>query len=274
MIQVTYFWRGLLIAIVATTLIGCATTKTTGSGQAGVDRGQMMLVSSKEVEAASAKQYKEVIAKAQSEGKLNRDANMTARVQRIAQRLEPHTGVFRKDAPGWPWEVNVITSDDVNAWCMAGGKIAFYTGLIQKLNLTDDEIAAVMGHEIAHALREHSREKVSRAYAQQLGVGVIAQLAGLGEGGAKALGMATEVAVGLPNSRTMESESDAMGVEIAARAGYDPRAAITLWEKMNKAGGGRTPQFMSTHPSPENRMSRLRELMPKMVPLYEQAKHS
>jgi predicted Zn-dependent protease len=155
---------------------------------------------------------------------------------------------------------------------MAGGKIAFYSGLIQKLSLTDDEIAAVMGHEISHALREHSREKVSRAYAQQMGVTVLAQLAGLGDIGAKALGAATEVAVGLPNSRTMESEADAMGVEIAARAGYDPRAAIALWEKMAKAGGARQPQFLSTHPAPENRMAKLRELMPKMVPLYEQAK--
>ncbi len=272
MIRTFYFVRTLLVAVMASVAFGCATTKTTSGGQAGVQRGQMMLVSSKEVEQASAQQYKEVLAKAQKEGKLNRDANLTARVQRIAQRLEPHTGVFRKDAPAWAWEVNVISSDEVNAWCMAGGKIAFYTGLIQKLNLSDDEIAAVMGHEIAHALREHSREKVSRAYAQQMGVSVIAQLAGLGEGGAKALGMATEVALGLPNSRTMESEADAMGVEIAARAGFDPRAAVTLWDKMNKAGGGRTPQFLSTHPSPENRMSRLRDLMPKMVPLYEQAK--
>lgn len=270
--RVSFFWRALLTVVMASAAFGCATTKTTGSGQAGVERGQMMLVSSKEVEQASAKQYKDVLAKAQKEGKLNRDANQTTRVQRIAQRLEPHTGAFRKDAPSWPWEVNVITSDEVNAWCMAGGKIAFYTGLIDKLSLTDDEIAAVMGHEISHALREHSREKVSRAYAQQMGVSVIAQLAGLGEGGAKALGMATEVALGLPNSRTMESEADAMGVEIAARAGYDPRAAITLWDKMNKAGGGRAPQFLSTHPSPENRMSKLRDLMPKMVPLYEQAK--
>jgi predicted Zn-dependent protease len=272
MTRVTIVWRALLGALLATTIVGCATTKTTTSGQAGVDRGQMMLISSKEVESASAKQYKEVIGKAQSEGKLNKDAAMTARVQNIAKRLQPHTGVFRKDAPAWAWEVNVITSEDLNAWCMAGGKIAFYTGIIQKLNMTDDEIAAVMGHEIAHALREHSREKVSRAYAQQMGISVLAQLAGLGEGGAKALGMATEVAIGLPNSRTMESESDAMGVEIAARAGYDPRAAISLWEKMSKAGGGRTPQFLSTHPAPENRMSELRKLMPKMMPLYEQAK--
>ncbi len=272
MMRATYFWRVFVVAVLAATFGGCASTKTTGKGEAGVERGQMMLVSSKEVEAASAKQYKEVIGKAQSEGKLNRDAALTARVQKIAKRLEPHTGVFRKDAPAWPWEVNVISSDELNAWCMAGGKIAFYTGLIQKLNLSDDEIAAVMGHEIAHALREHSREKVSRAYMQQMGISVIAQLAGLGETSAKALAMATEVAIGLPNSRTMESESDALGVELSARAGYDPRAAITLWEKMNKAGGGKPPQFLSTHPSPENRMAKLRELMPKMVPLYEQAK--
>jgi predicted Zn-dependent protease len=238
----------------------------------GVDRSQFVLVSSAEVDAAAAKGYSDVIAKAQKEGKLNRDAKQVARVRAIANRLIPQTAAFRQDAPSWKWEVNVIESDQINAWCMAGGKIAFYSALIEKLALTDDEIAAIMGHEIAHALREHSRERISQQLATSLGLDLISVGLGLSRGASDLAGMAANVAISLPYGRSHEVESDRIGVELAARAGYDPRAAISVWQKMSKAGGGSPPELLSTHPSPENRMRDLADYSARVQPLYEQAR--
>jgi predicted Zn-dependent protease len=166
----------------------------------------------------------------------------------------------------------LISSKDANAWCMPGGKIAFYTGLLERLKLNDDEIAAVMGHEIAHALREHARERASQAMAQSIGVAVVAAAV-------RAPGVATDltqlvldVTFNLPNSRTDEIEADRIGVELAARSGYDPRAAVTLWEKMQKMGGGQAPEFLSTHPAHEHRIADLRVYAQRVMPLYEQAR--
>ena len=165
----------------------------------------------------------------------------------------------------------MITTKEVNAFCMPGGKMAIYSGLIQQLNATDDEIAAVMGHEIAHALREHSREQASQQAAQQLGISVIGALAGLSGTALNVSQLALDVTFNLPHSRTDETEADRIGVELAARAGYDPRAAVSLWEKMQKLGGGQPPQFLSTHPSHETRIADLRQYSEKVMPLYQQA---
>jgi predicted Zn-dependent protease len=254
-------------------LAGCQSVETTEGGTVGVERKQMMAVSTEEVHAGSAKAYSQMMAEAQKKGVLDKDPAMVKRVRDITNRLIPHTTVFRPDAAKWPWEVHVISVDEVNAWCMPAGKMAMYTGLIQKLNATDDEIAAVMGHEIAHALREHARERMSRQMGTQLGVGLLGALFGVGELGQSIAGNVANVAINLPNSRLHETESDRIGVELAARAGFDPRAAISLWEKMAKvSSGGQPPKWLSTHPSHEDRINDLREYSAKVMPLYQASK--
>jgi predicted Zn-dependent protease len=191
----------------------------------------------------------------------------------IANRLIPQVTIYRPDAVNWKWEVNVFKSDEVNAFCMAGGKIAVYTGLIEKLKITDDELAAVMGHEIAHALREHVREQQSK---QQVlgGVGIAAVIGGALMGvnvDPNLTQTGLQVAFGLPHSRQAEVEADDIGLELSARAGYNPKGAITLWQKMSTLGGGRPAEFLSTHPSPESRAVDLARVGQIVQPLYEAA---
>lgn len=263
----------LLVAGLAIIGLLAACASTTQEGTVGVRRSQFLVVSSNEMNQGAIQAYSEVLKEAQGKGALNRDAAQTARVRAIANRLTPQTGVFRADAPGWKWEVNVLSVKELNAWCMPGGKIAFYTGLIEGLALTDDEIAAVMGHEIAHALREHSRERASQQAAQGLVVNIGAALLGLGNVGSQLGNMVAQAMFGLPNSRTQETEADEMGVELAARAGYDPAAAINLWKKMAQATGGSSqPQWLSTHPSAESRQRDLEIYSRKVQPLYERAR--
>ena len=188
----------------------------------------------------------------------------------MANRLIPQTAVFRDDTRTWEWQLSLIQSNTLNASCAPGGKITFYTGIIDQLNLTDDEIAAIMGHEMAHALREHGRERLSEALAQNAVTNVA--LAAAGANYASGINAANQVAqyvLVLPNSRQNESEADAIGLELAARAGYNPRAAITVWQKMLKATQGKNPpEFLSTHPSGETRIEQLNALMPAVEPLY------
>ncbi len=255
-----------------------ACSSTTQEGTVGVHRSQLLLVSSADLDKAASAQYAKVIQGESPKGNVNRDAGQTARVRDIARRLIPQTAVFRKDAPAWKWEVNVITSPEVNAWCMPGGKIAVYTGIIEKLQITDDELAAVMGHEISHALREHGRERASQKVATSVGASIAGAVAdvflpGSGQMGAGLAGVVGQVTYELPYSRVHETEADRMGVELAARAGYDPRAAVALWEKMAKlSAGGGPPKLLSTHPSHENRIADLTEYSQKVMPLYEQAR--
>lgn len=264
--------RLFLAGLAATAAAGCQTVETTQAGAVGVERQQRMLVSSEQINASADKAYAQMMAEAKAKGVLNRDPAQLARVQAIAKRLIPQTATFRPDAPGWDWQTNLIALDQVNAWAMPGGKMAVYSGLIEKLNATDDELAAVMGHEIAHALREHGRERASRAMAQGIGLSVIGAVAGVSGGALDLSQMVLDLTLNLPNSRTHETEADRIGVELAARAGYDPRAAITLWEKMQKAGGGQPPEFLSTHPSHDTRISDLREYASRVMPLYQSAK--
>ena len=264
------FQFGLIALCAAALLAGCQSVQTTQPGAVGVTRTQSMSVSRQDIEAASAQAYAKLLQDAQAKGVLNRDAAMLARIQTIARRLIPQTAAFRPDAPGWRWEVNLLQSDEVNAFCMAGGKIAVYSGLISKLQITDDELAAVMGHEIAHALREHVREQAS----EQQNLGLLAAILGAASGSAttgNAAGQLSQLVVGLPHSRRAETEADDMGVELAARAGYDPRAAIALWDKMGRLGGGRPPEFLSTHPAPANRQQDLQRASQLVLPLYLQA---
>jgi predicted Zn-dependent protease len=267
--------RKYLIAIAAAGILGagCQTVDTTQAGVVGVDRDQRMMVSAQEVDAGAQKAYAQMMAEAQKKGILDKDAATLKRVQAITQRLIPHTAVFRPDAVKWPWEVHVISVDEVNAWCMPTGKMAMYTGLVQKLNATDDEIAAVMGHEISHALREHARERISRQMGTQMTVGIVGALLGIGQFGQSIAGTVADVTLNLPNSRTHETEADRIGIELAARAGFDPKAAVSLWEKMAKvSSGGQPPKFLSTHPSHEDRISDLRAYSEKVMPLYLAAK--
>jgi predicted Zn-dependent protease len=177
--------------------------------------------------------------------------------------------VFRKDAPGWKWEVNIIDSNELNAFCMPGGKIMFYSGLINQLQLTDAEIAVVMGHEIAHALREHSREQVSQAIAAQAALGLGSAALGLSQNTAALANVGYEALIATHFSRTDEAEADRIGLELTARAGYNPRAGVTLWQKMMNANqGGQPPEFLSSHPADSSRVQQIESLLPVVTPLY------
>lgn len=261
----------LIVAGVALLAAACQTVQTTQPGAVGVQRKQQMLVSEADVEKGAEAAYQQELDKARKEGELNIDKKSYERVQQISNRLIPQTAVFRPDATQWKWQVNVQSTKEVNAYCMPGGKIMVYTGLIDRLHATDAELAAVIGHEIAHALREHSRERMSRAYAEQLALAGIAVATGAGEGTMQLASQVAAVTFTLPHSREQEAEADRIGLELMARAGYDPNAAVVLWEKMGKLGGG-GPEFLSTHPSSESRIRDLQASVPKVLPLYQAAK--
>lgn len=271
--------NGALALIVTLFLTGCATTTTTTGGAVGVDRQQTMLVSAAEVNRAAEKAYTQTIGEARAKGLLDRNPTQVQRVRTIAGRLIPTTGVFRPDAPSWRWETHVITSKELNAWCMPGGKIAVYTALMEQLGLSDDELAAVMGHEIAHALREHGREKAGQAAGMDVAAAIGGVLIGSYYGvdpslGQNVLGTVGDLAFMRPNSRAMEQEADRVGIELVARAGYNPHASISLWEKMARASGNGVPQWLSTHPSHESRIADLRVYADRVDPLYKAAQRN
>lgn len=254
----------------ALTLAGC--TSTTNSGAVGVDRQQLLLVSSEQVLQLSTQSYNKSIQEARKKGVLDTNKAQLNRLKNISNRLIGQVGAYRPDAAKWQWEVHTIKSDQLNAFVMPGGKIMFYTGIIDRLNLTDDEIAAIMGHEMSHALREHSRERLSREYATQTGIGVAASIFGLSQGQAELANLAGDFGLSRPHSRTQESEADQIGLELMARAGYNPQAAISLWQKMQRASQGEPPQFLSTHPTSGNRIAQIQALLPKVMPLYQQSR--
>ena len=260
------------LAVAATAALVTACASTTQGGAVGANRSQILIVSEAQMNQQAALAYARTLQKASSARALNTNAAQTARVQEISRRLIAQTPHFRPDARQWDWQVNVIQDKTVNAWCMPGGKIAVYSGIIDTLKLTDDELAAVIGHEISHALREHSREQASTSALQSLGVSVISQAAGLGEAGATVINTAAQYALTLPFSRRHETEADIVGLELMARAGYNPQAAISVWQKMSAASQGSVPQFMSTHPSHATRIADLQAAMPKVMPLYQNAR--
>lgn len=253
-----------------TALAGCSSS--TMNSTTGADRKQFMLVSSDEINQAAAQGYQQTLVEARQKGVLNPNAAQLQRIQRIANRLIPQVNIYRPDAKTWNWQVNMIKSNQLNAYCAPGGKIMFYTGIVDRLNLTDDEIAAIMGHEMAHALREHGRERASRSGATQIGLGILASAVGLSQGQAQLAGVATQLGLELPFNRNQESEADALGLELMARGGFNPQAAVSLWNKMAAAGEGEPPQFLSTHPGSQSRIQNLQALIPKVSPLYQQAR--
>ena len=269
---VTLMKKYLVPLALAAALTLVARASSTEGGAVGASRSQLMLVSSAELDQMAVQGYNKLKADAAAKGTLNTDAAVLARVRAVAARIEPKTAVFRPDAPRWQWEVNLITSQEINAFCMPGGKIMFYTGLVRKLNLSDDEIAVVMGHEIAHALREHSREQVSQAVAAQTAIGIGAQLLGLGGGASQLTGAAYEALVATQFSRSHENEADRIGLELTARAGYNPQAGVTLWQKMTAAGSAGGGGFLSSHPSDSSREAQIQALLPTVMPLYQAAR--
>jgi len=251
----------------------CSTNPITG-------RSQLVgLVSESEAISGSAQAYRQMMAELDKKKQIERgtpeaEPPRLKKVQEITDRLIAQAIQFRPDSAGWKWEVQVINDPKtVNAFCMAGGKMAIYSGMWEQLKITDDELAQVMGHEISHALLDHTRERMSIALSTSLGVQLLGAATGVGNLGGQAMDIAAQVAITLPNSRESESEADAVGTQLAARAGYDPKAAVALWDKMAKLGKG-PAEFLSTHPSPENRAAKLKELGAKLEPVYLAAKHN
>ncbi len=265
-LSIRIFW----ILAVSALLSACA--NTTRPGAVGVNRSQFMMASSEDVNRLSAASYSEQNQKAKEKNILVTSGPTYDRLKFIANRLIPQTAAFRDDTKQWDWRLTLIDAPVLNATCAPGGKITFYTGIIEQLNLNDDEIAAIMGHEIAHALREHGRERVSQAAAQNVLVNIAMAVAGPYGSAVSAANQVAQYAIVLPNSRENESEADAIGLELAARAGYNPMGAISVWQKMLKATkGNSSPEFLSTHPSGETRIEQLTALMPSVEPLYKAA---
>ena len=250
--------RTLLLAVVMTLIAACATSPT--------GRRQLMLISPEAAIVESKKAYLSTVDELDKENKLIDDPKMADRVATITGRLVTVAVQKFPASAKWEWSVAIIDDPEtVNAWCMAGGRMAVYTGLFEKLKLTDDEFAQIMGHEISHALANHTAERMSRAMATSVGVvavGVASENKIAAMGGAA---MAAKLALELPNSRSAESEADRIGMQLATLAGFDPEAAVTLWQKMGAAGGGsRPPEFLSTHPAPTNRETELNAMIPAM----------
>ncbi|WP_293601483.1 M48 family metallopeptidase [Polynucleobacter sp. 39-46-10] len=261
-----------ILWVLALLVLLSACANTTRPGAVGINRSQFMMASSEDVNRLSAVSYNEQNQKAKEKNILVTSGPTYERLKLIANRLIPQTEAFRDDTRQWDWRLTLIDSPALNATCAPGGKITFYTGIIEQLNLNDDEIAAIMGHEIAHALREHGRERVSQAAAQNVLVNIAMAVAGPYGSAVSAANQVAQYAIVLPNSRENESEADAIGLELAARAGYNPMGAISVWQKMLKATKDKSPpEFLSTHPSGETRIEQLTALMPSVEPLYKAA---
>jgi predicted Zn-dependent protease len=229
------------------------------------------LVSENTLEAHALQQYRGLMRAAEAKSALlPKDHPQAARLEAIAQRIIPHAAKWNEHASAWKWEVNVIDSPQINAFCMPGGKIAFFHGILARLNLSDDEVAMVMGHEMAHALREHARARLAKTRLTGLGAQALSQLLGLGDLGNAGLSAGAQLLT-LRFSRGDESEADLIGMELAARAGYDPRSGVTLWQKMSAAAKRAPPQWLSTHPASTKRVADMKSQMDRVLPLYARA---
>lgn len=261
--------KHILFITLVLALSSCV-NKSTNAGTVGIERKQMFLVSAESMNAGAAAYYTQTLREASANKALNTNPIQTKKARDISKKLIRQVGVFREDALKWNWEVNVIDEKTVNAWCMPGGKIAVYSGIIQSLNATDGELAAIIGHEMAHALREHSRERASSEQVKNIGILAI----GIVGGGelANLANLAAQYSIMLPFSRQHETEADTIGAELMARAGYNPDAAVSVWKKMSKLSKSSPFQFASTHPSHEERIKNLQEVAKKVKPLYLAAK--
>ena len=255
MIMRTKRWAILVVWVL---LSSCAVSPT--------GRTQFIIISPDAAIIESEAAYLDTVRQLDDEDKLVGDPLTVARVARITGRLVSIAVTDFPASADWKWSVAIVDdAETVNAWCMAGGRMAVYTGLFDQLELTDDEFAQIMGHEISHALANHTAERMSRAMATAAGVAVIG--AASDNSGAAMAGAAVlaNVALTLPNSRDAENEADVMGMVLATKAGYDPEAAVTLWQKMGDLSDERSAEFLSTHPAPENRQAALNAMIPRML---------
>ncbi len=262
--------RGFLLATGAALALPTLPVPALAQVDVGDASRLRQLVPAETLEGAATQQYSQMLAQARAKNALAPDNHpQLQRLRAIARRLVPFTTQWNPRARDWRWEVNLIGSKDINAFCMPGGKIAFYTGILEQLKLTDDEAAMLMGHEMAHALREHARAQMAKSQATNIGLRLGAQLLGLGELGNAAASLGGQL-LSLKFSRGDESDADLVGLEMAARAGYHPQAGVTLWQKMGEAtgGGGGGLAFLSTHPSGPQRIRELEHNVPKVQSLY------
>jgi Zn-dependent protease with chaperone function len=254
---------------------GCAGAPGSALAREGVDVGAPSrtagLVPADQLEQAAAGQYRQMLQEARAKRALAPDDHpQVVRLRTIAQRIIPLSNEWNPRARNWQWEINLIGSQQINAFCMPGGKIAFYWGILEKLQLDDDEVAMIMGHEAAHALREHARERLAKTTLTRGALEIGAALFGLGDLGRMAAGLGEQL-VTLRFSREDETEADLVGLELSARSGHDPRAGVSLWQKMSQASGGAPPVWLSTHPSGTDRIRHIEANIPKVAGLYERA---
>ncbi len=270
-------WRAVVLALAFTGLAAQAQARE------GVDVGGnsafTKLVPPEQVENTASQQYLQMLSQANGKNALAPSDNpQVKRLRAIASKIIPFAPAWNPRARDWRWEVNLIGSSQINAFCMPGGKIAFYTGILQKLNLNDDEVAMVMGHEIAHALREHARERMGKSAVTQsaarIGSALAASFFGIDTRITDTIASGGAHLLTLEFSREDESEADLVGMELAARAGFDPRAGVSLWQKMSAANKGAPPQWLSTHPSGASRIAEIEANLPKVMPLYERARQN
>ncbi len=251
---------------------GAAALPVAAQVDVGKSSAMRQLVPAEQLETSATQQYDQMLAQAKAKRALAPDNHpQLIQLRAIAQRIIPYAQQWNSRAGSWRWEVNLIGSKQINAFCMPGGKIAFYTGILDQLKLTDDEIAMVMGHEMAHALREHARERIAKSQATSIGLSLGAQLLGLGELGNMAANLGTQLLT-LKFSRSDESEADLVGLELAARGGYQPSAAVSLWQKMGQATGNGGIGFLSTHPTGPDRIRELEQNVPRVQGLYLQSR--
>jgi predicted Zn-dependent protease len=268
--------RRLALQGMALTLVLPGATLPIALAREGVDVGGNSvfsgLVPAETVERSAGQQYAQLLQQAAAQHALgSKDHPQVRRLRAIANKIIPFASAWNPRASNWRWEVNLIGSKQINAFCMPGGKIAFYSGILEQLKLTDAEIATVMGHEMAHALREHARARLGKNAATGIGASLLGQVLGLGDLGQTVTNYGARLLT-LQFSRSDESDADLVGMELAARAGFDPRAGVTLWQKMAAASRGAPPQWLSTHPSGSTRISDIERNLPKVTPLYEQAR--
>ena len=276
-------FTGLLVAGAASTVPGMSWAQPAGqpAGQPADDAGVRgdvgrnsrftKLVSAEQIEASAAQQYQQMTREASGQrALLPGDHPQVLRLRSVAARIVPFAPPWNDRARQWKWEINLINSKELNAFCMPGGKIAFYFGILQKLQLSDDEVATIMGHEVAHALREHARERIGKSMATRGALEIGAAVLGLGDLGRLGAGLGSQL-LSLKFGRDDETEADLVGLDLAARAGYDPRAGVSLWQKMMSANKGAPPKWLSTHPSGDDRIKGIQSKLPKVQPLFDKA---
>ena len=261
----------LALTLVGQTLAQSGTASQTPGIRVDEPSRLRNLVPAEDLERAAARQFSQMKQEAAKKNALAGDDHpQLIRLRTIANQLLPHTLRWNPESKRWAWEVQLFGSQAINAFCMPGGKIGFYIGILEKLQLTDDEVAMIMGHEMAHALREHSRERLAKNQITGIGAGLLSSILGLGDVGRVALDYGAQLTM-LKFSRDDESEADLIGMDIAARAGYDPRAGVSLWRKMTAASKNAPPQWLSTHPTGKNRIAEIERHLPAVMPLYRSA---